>query len=46
MKEIAPTLWGRAKASSSRSAFNSLIKDDEPLIIFDHNNAALLFSLH
>lgn len=38
VKEIAPTLWERAKASSSRSAFNSLIKDDEPLIIFDFNN--------
>ena len=38
IKEIAPTLWDRAKASSSRSGFNSLIKDDEPLIIFDFNN--------
>ena len=38
IKEIAPTLWDRAKASSSRSGFNSLIKDDEPIIIFDNNN--------
>lgn len=38
VKEIAPTLWERAKASSSRSAFNSLIKDGKPLIIFDYNN--------
>ena len=38
VKELAPALWGRAKASSSRGAFNSLIKDDEPLIIFDFNN--------
>ena len=38
VKKIAPALWGRAKASSSRGAFNSLIKDDEPLIIFDFNN--------
>lgn len=38
VKEIAPVLWGRAKASSSRSSFNRLIKDDEPLIIFDPNN--------
>lgn len=37
IKSCSPVLWNRALASKSRSAFNRLLSQDNPIIIHDHN---------